>query len=68
MLKIFCAVVLANSIYGGAANARGGGPAESMPETNFTDLPDYRPKPLAPHMAIKHPRKPVHSHHDLSHN
>ncbi len=55
MLKIFAALLLATSIYAGAASARGGG-AEPMPGTNFTDLPSYHPKPLASH-KIKHARK-----------
>jgi hypothetical protein len=46
MLKIFGAVLIATSVYAGAASARGGGPAEAMPATNFTDMPSYRPKSL----------------------
>ena len=45
MLKIFTAVLLATAACAGAASARGGGPAETMPGTNFTDMPSYHPKP-----------------------
>jgi hypothetical protein len=43
MLKIFAAVLLTASVHAGAASAHGGGPAETMPGTSFTDLPSYRP-------------------------
>jgi hypothetical protein len=46
MLKIFTAVLLATVACAGAASARGGGPAETMPGTNFTDMPRYHPKPV----------------------
>jgi len=59
MLKIFCAGVLAASIYGGAANAHGGGPAETMPGTNYTDMPGYYPRSVGPHVGIRHIRKHV---------
>jgi hypothetical protein len=59
MSKIFAAVLLATSIYAGPVSARGGDPAESMPGTNFTDMPSYQPKPVAPHVWIKHTRKHV---------
>jgi hypothetical protein len=57
MLKIFAAVLLATSMYAGAANARGGG-AETMPATNFTDLPPYRPQLAKPRVWIR----PAHNH------
>ncbi len=43
MLKIFAAMLLATSIYAGAANARGGG-EEPMPSISFTDMPNYPAK------------------------
>jgi hypothetical protein len=46
MWKIFIAVLLATAACAGAASARGGGPAETMPGTNFTDMPRYHPKPV----------------------
>ena len=54
MLKIFAAVLLAALAYAGPASAHGGGPAETMPATNFTDMPDYRPKPVPPCVRVKH--------------
>jgi hypothetical protein len=46
LVKIFAIVLLATSVYAGAAGARGGGGgAEPMPGTNFTDLPPYHPMP-----------------------
>ena len=59
MLKIFSAVVLATFIYSGAADAHGGGPVETMPGTNYTDMPDYRPRSVTPHVGTKHIRKHV---------
>jgi hypothetical protein len=53
MLRIFAVVLFMTTAYCGAAYARGGG-AESMPMTNFTDLPDYRPKVVAPCQRGKH--------------
>ena len=44
MMKIFAIVLFSTSVYAGAASARGGG-AETMPGTNFTDLPPYHPMP-----------------------
>jgi hypothetical protein len=58
MLKIFAAALLATSIFAGPAHAHGGG-AETMPGTNFTDLPSYHPKPLA---WRKIPHKPARWH------
>ena len=52
MLKMFAIVLFAATAYAGAAYAHGG--AEPMPQTNFTDLPDYRPNPLAPCQRSKH--------------
>jgi hypothetical protein len=43
--KMLAIALFAATACTGAAYARGGG-AEPMPMTNFTDLPDYRPKPL----------------------
>ena len=57
MLKILAAALLATLICAGAADARGGGPAETMPGTNFTDMPSYRAKPAEPLGRIKHTRK-----------
>jgi hypothetical protein len=56
MLKTFAAVLLATSIYSGFAAARGGG-AETIPGTDYTDMPDYRPRPAKPRVWIKHVRK-----------
>jgi hypothetical protein len=44
LMKIFAIVLLSTSVYAGAASARGGG-AETMPGTNYTDLPPYHPMP-----------------------
>jgi hypothetical protein len=44
LMKIFAIVLLSTSVYAGAASARGGG-AETMPSTNYTDLPPYHPIP-----------------------
>jgi hypothetical protein len=52
MLKILAILLFAATAYAGAAHAHGG--AEPMPQTSFTDLPDYRPKPLAPCQRSKH--------------
>jgi hypothetical protein len=54
MSKIFASFLLAASIYTGPVSAHGGGPAETMPLTSFTDMPDYRPKPAAPCVRGKH--------------
>ncbi len=48
MLKIFSAVLFVTATYGTAASAHGGGGAESMPGTNYTDMPAYRPHLVAP--------------------
>jgi hypothetical protein len=52
MLKILAIAFFAAAAYPGAAYAHGG--AEPMPQTNFTDLPDYRPKPPPPCQRGKH--------------
>jgi hypothetical protein len=48
MLKICGAALLATLCCSGAANAHGGGGAEPMPSTNFTDMPNYAPQLLTP--------------------
>lgn len=48
MLKVFYAVLLATATYCATAGAHGGGGAESMPGTNYTDMPAYRPHAVAP--------------------
>jgi hypothetical protein len=48
MLKICAAVFFATLCYVGAASAHGGGAAEPMPMTNFTDMPNYSPQRIAP--------------------
>jgi hypothetical protein len=53
MLRILAIVLFVATAFTSAAYARGGG-AEPMPQTNFTDLPDYRPKPVAPCQHSKH--------------
>ncbi len=59
MLKTFTFVLLATSIYAGPVSARGGGGAETMPATNFSDMPSYRPGPAKPRVWIKHARNHV---------
>lgn len=63
MLKIFVAVVLVTSIYAGPVSARGGGGggAEPMPLTNFTDMPSYQPRPVK-RPICKHACKPLRWH------
>ena len=53
MSKIFASIVFAAAIYAGPVSANGGGGAEPMPMTNFTDSPDFRPK-LAPCVRSRH--------------
>jgi hypothetical protein len=43
MLRTFAVTLLTIFLLAGAANAHGGGGAEPMPLTNFTDLPRYCP-------------------------
>ena len=59
MFKIYAAVLLATSLYAGAASAAGGGGAEPMPGTNYTDMPSYHPC-CRPAGRIKHARKHMH--------
>ena len=66
MLKIFGAILLASVIGSAAAYAHGGGPAESMPLTNYTDMPDYRPRPLVPCARSKHACSRVRWHQGVS--
>lgn len=53
MLKTGVAVVFATLCFVGAASARGGGGAEPMPQTNFTDMPSYSPQRTAPARLLK---------------
>jgi hypothetical protein len=51
MLKILSAVLLVAATYAAPADAHGGGPAESIPGTNYTEMPDFRPYPrFTPHI------------------
>ncbi len=61
MLKSFAAVLLATSTFA-TTSARGGGPAETMPGTNFTDMPSYPAKPVEPLRRIKHTREHIRNH------
>jgi hypothetical protein len=54
MSKTFAAVLVAALAFAGAASARGGGPAEPMPGTNFTDMPSYSPRPIVPARRARH--------------
>jgi hypothetical protein len=45
MVKIFAVSLFALLVGVGAANARGGGGAETMPSFGYTDLPPYHPMP-----------------------
>ena len=58
MSKVCAAVLLAASLYAGAASGAGGG-AEPMPGTNYTDMPSYHPC-CRPAARIKHMREHVH--------
>jgi hypothetical protein len=63
MLKIFSAVLLVAATYGATASAHGGCGAESMPGTNYTDMPAYRPHLVAPpSLRAKWVRSHAHSH------
>jgi len=48
MLKMCASALLATLCCTGAANAHGGGSAEPMPSTNFTDMPSYSPQRVTP--------------------
>jgi hypothetical protein len=48
MLKMCAAALVATLCYAGAAGAHGGGGAEPLPMTNYTDMPDYTPSRIAP--------------------
>jgi len=56
MLRIGAAALLAILFATATANAHGGGGAEPMPATNFTDMPTYSPQRLPPvrWMKTKH--------------
>ena len=45
MMKIFAVCLFAMFACAGAARAGGGGGAEPMPLTNYTDMPPYHPMP-----------------------
>lgn len=53
MLKIGATAVFATLCFVGAASAHGGGAAEPMPHTNFTDMPSYSPQRMAPAGLLK---------------
>ncbi len=62
MLRELAVVLLAVSTFAGVASAHGGGPAESMPGTNFTDMPSYPSKPAEQIKRIKKVHKNVRWH------
>ena len=62
MLRKLAVVLLAVSTFAGVASAHGGGPAESMPGTNFTDMPSYPGKPAEQLRRIKKLHKNVRWH------
>jgi len=65
MVKSFAIILLATFVSAGAALARGGG-AESMPGTNFTDMPPYHPVPLCrSKRSCLHPRYHPQNHADF---
>jgi hypothetical protein len=55
-------MLLAVCTFAGVAGAHGGGPAESMPSTNFTDMPSYPSKPAEQLKRIKKPHQNVRRH------
>jgi hypothetical protein len=58
VLKIFAILLVPIAIFTVTANAAGGGGgAEPMPGTNFTDMPSYQPRPIEPLSRIRHVRK-----------
>ena len=62
MLRKLAVVLLAVSTFAGVASAHGGGPAELMPGTNFTDMPSYPGKPAEQLRWIKKLHKNVRWH------
>jgi hypothetical protein len=66
MLKGFAATLLAISLFTGTAIAHGGGGAEPMPLTSFTDLPRYCP--CQPLRRIMPGHKIIRLHHSAAHN
>lgn len=60
VLKIFAIVLVPTAIFTAATNAAGGGGAEPMPETSFTDMPSYQPGPIEPLGRIGHVRRHPH--------
>jgi hypothetical protein len=60
VVKIFAIVLVPMKIFIATANAAGGGGAEPMPGTNFTDMPSYQPWPIEPVTRIRHVRTHVH--------
>jgi hypothetical protein len=53
MLKISAAALFATLCFVGTASAHGSGAAESMPHTNYTDMPSYSPRLTAPARLFK---------------
>jgi hypothetical protein len=66
MLKTFAVTLVTISLFTGTANARGGGGAEPMPLTSFTDLPRYCP--CQPLRRIMPGHKITRLHHSSAHN
>jgi len=64
MFKICAAVLLAISLYAGAASAAGGGGAEPMPLTSYTDMPSYHPYCPCPAGRIKHAHRHARRYYD----
>jgi len=62
MLRKLAVVLLAVSTFAGVASARGGGPAQTMPGTNFTDMPSYPIKSAEQLRRIKKLHKNVRWH------
>jgi len=62
MLRELAVVVLTVSTFADMASAHGGGPAESMPGTNFTDMSSYPIKPAEQLKRIKKLHKNVRWH------
>ena len=53
MMKIFAVCLFAMFACAGAARAGGGGGAEPMPGTNYTDMPPYHPYSPTPSIALR---------------